>query len=75
MLSTIDVASVDVSPERAGGCSALLSILESLTTFDAIFVESVLNPYLAAHLQKRGYENVGADWQPNYVKTLPGRLS
>jgi hypothetical protein len=66
--STIDVANINVSPQRSGGCSTLLTILESLIQFEAVFVEGVLNEHLAAHLLKRGYTRMGNEYQPNYVK-------
>lgn len=71
MVRTLDLASITVIPQHAGGCSALLDRLELLNTFDMIFVESVLNEDLAAYLARRGYECIGEECQPNYFKELP----
>ena len=71
--NAFDVANVEVIELRRGRgiFTEWLAVAERLASeygFDAVFVESVLNPRLGEFLIRQGYTKMGPDQCPNYFK-------
>lgn len=66
---SIDIASIEVteSQQRKGVFSLFLKHIESCAdaTGRTVYIESILNPDLSAHLKRRGYEFTGDSLAPN----------
>lgn len=71
--NTLDVANISVleARQKQGIFTEWLGVAEAMAAehgFDAVYVESVLNPHLASFLTKRGYTKMGPASCPSFFQ-------